>query len=396
MMKSKLMNRFIVNENLCSCSFYEFKIKHDYFSMSTIMMNKFFIACLFILLSACAQNPVKYLTINTPANLSLIKADQDLLIQGEGRGLYENNVVIKIEDLSGNTLMQVPTTMKTDEIGGSGQWTKNITLSRPVPATIKVSSFSPSPKEGDVAINSQSIVLTIANPFLKTQWRLEQYMQPSGQLTAVLQKTKITAEFEGTKITGNAGCNRYSGSYQLKNKSEISFPGHMHSTMMACSTEISIQEQHYLMALSSVVRYQLEQNRLMLLNDEQQTILIYHYIQPATLKNTSWQAMGINNGRGGVVSNSITHLVTAQFSDDKIKGNAGCNQFSANYVVNEQQLKIGPIRTTRKYCAEEGIMDQEQQFLQALKNSTQYEIKTDKLRLRNTSGSLQVDFSRKD
>ncbi len=361
--------------------------------MSMIMTNKLFIACLIILLSSCTHNPGKYLTINAPADLSIIKSDQTLVIQGEGKGLFENNVVIKIEDLSGNTLLQVPTTMKTNEIGGSGKWEKNITLTRPLPATIKITAFSPSPKDGDAAINSKSIVLTIANPFLKTQWQLEQYIEQSGQLTAVLPKTKITAEFEDTKISGNAGCNRYSGGFQLKNKSEITFPGQIATTMMACSTEISTQEQHYLKALSLVASYKLQQNQLMLLNKEQQTVLIFHYIQPITLENTRWQATGINNGRGGVVSNSITHLVTAQFSVNEIKGSAGCNQFSANYVVNKQQLKIGPARTTRKYCAEEGVMDQEQQFLQALKNSTQYEIKDDELRFRNANGSLQLGFS---
>ncbi|MCK5665417.1 MAG: META domain-containing protein, partial [Thiotrichaceae bacterium] len=211
-----------------------------------------------------------------------------------------------------------------------------------------------------------------------------------------LPKTKITAEFEDTKISGNAGCNHYSGNYKRKNKSDITFPGHFASTMMACSAEISTQEQHYLKALSSVASYQLQQNQLMLLNEEQQTILIFYYLQPITLKNTRWQATGINNGRGGVVSNSITHLVTAQFSDNEIKGNAGCNQFSANYLVNNHQLKIGPVRTTRKYCAEEGVMNLEQQFLQTLKNSTKYEIKGDRLRFRNANGSLQVSFSKKE
>jgi heat shock protein HslJ len=360
-----------------------------------IMTNKFFIVCLIIMVSGCTQTPAKYLTINVPANLSVIKADQDLLVQGEGKGLYENNVVIKIEDLSGNALMQVPTTMKTDKIGGSGQWEKNISLSRPVPAKIKITSFSPSPKDGEAAINSQSIVLTIDNPLLKTQWQLEQYLQPLGQLTGVLPKTKITAEFEDKKISGSAGCNRYSGGYQL-NKSEITFPGPITATMMACSTEISTQEQHYLKVLSGVASYQLQQNKLILLDKEQQTILIYRYIQSIALENTHWQAIIINNGRGGVVSNANTHLVSAQFSDSEIKGNAGCNQFSANYVVNNHQLKIGPVRTTRKYCSEEGVMDLEQQFLMALKQSTQYEIKADKLRLRNANGSLQIGFSRKD
>ena len=50
--------------------------------------------------------------------------------------------------------------------------------------------------------------------------------------------------------------------------------------------------------------------------------------------------------------------------------------------------------TTRRQCVEpEGIMAQEQQFLQALTVARQYRLTEGRLELRDSKGSLQVSFS---
>ena len=50
--------------------------------------------------------------------------------------------------------------------------------------------------------------------------------------------------------------------------------------------------------------------------------------------------------------------------------------------------------TTRRQCAEpEGVMAQEQEFLQALAAATQYTLTADRLELRDGNGSLQVTFT---
>ena len=49
--------------------------------------------------------------------------------------------------------------------------------------------------------------------------------------------------------------------------------------------------------------------------------------------------------------------------------------------------------TTRKHCAEpDGIMEQEQQYLQALVRAHAYTLKPDGLELRDENGSLQVRY----
>jgi heat shock protein HslJ len=49
--------------------------------------------------------------------------------------------------------------------------------------------------------------------------------------------------------------------------------------------------------------------------------------------------------------------------------------------------------TTRKHCAEpDGIMEQEQHYLQALARAHAYTLKPDRLELRDRDGSLQVSF----
>lgn len=95
-----------------------------------------------------------------------------------------------------------------------------------------------------------------------------------------------------------------------------------------------------------------------------------------------------------VVANKNTHLATIHFSQGKVQGNTGCNYFSASYEVNDQELRFGLPRTTRKVCAEDGYMEQEQQYLQALVNTARYELKAGKLNLRDNKGSLMVAFQK--
>ena len=163
---------------------------------------------------------------------------------------------------------------------------------------------------------------------------------------------------------------------------------------MACASEIAKQEQQYLKNLAMATHYQLENEKLILLNKDQQTVLEYQRVKPLTLENTVWQATGINNGRGGVVTNKNTHLATIRFSEGKVQGNTGCNNFFAGYELNDQNIRIGQPGTTRKFCAEDGLMEQEQQFLQALVNTVSYELKGGKLNLRDAKGSLMLAFQK--
>ena len=112
------------------------------------------------------------------------------------------------------------------------------------------------------------------------------------------------------------------------------------------------------------------------------------------MEDSVWRATGINNGRGGVVSRATTSRATALFANGEVSGTTGCNSFTASYeIIKGQQITIGPAMTTRKHCAEpDGIMEQEQQYLQALARTRTYTLETDRLELRDEKGSLQVRY----
>lgn len=76
---------------------------------------------------------------------------------------------------------------------------------------------------------------------------------------------EITAQFDGTRVAGKAGCNRYFGGYSL-NGSALMFKG-MGSTRMACAEAIMQAEQAFLKALAAATSYTVNGNTLTIAYD---------------------------------------------------------------------------------------------------------------------------------
>lgn len=96
-----------------------------------------------------------------------------------------------------------------------------------------------------------------------TSWEALSYNNGNQAVTGVLQGTILTANFSADgSVSGNAGCNDFSGSYKV-NGSSISI-GPLASTMKMCSdpTGVMDQEAQYLAALQSAATYRIETNVL--------------------------------------------------------------------------------------------------------------------------------------
>jgi len=63
-----------------------------------------------------------------------------------------------------------------------------------------------------------------------------------------------------------------------------------------------------------------------------------------------------------------------------IHGNTGCNSFFGNYTIDHSALSFNDIRSTEIAC-EQAIMDVENAFLQALRNTGSYDIENSVLTL---------------
>jgi heat shock protein HslJ len=90
--------------------------------------------------------------------------------------------------------------------------------------------------------------------------------------THPLEGTQPTIQFEDGQVSGNAGCNHYGGSYQIRGDA-ISF-GEISSTEMACQDPVGVmnQEQTYLDLLRSADRFALTDGVLTLFSGAHQIL----------------------------------------------------------------------------------------------------------------------------
>ena len=98
-------------------------------------------------------------------------------------------------------------------------------------------------------------------------------------------------------------------------------------------------------------------------------------VTTSDLGDTVWVLQSY--GEDGNLKNVLTDTeITAEFisSEGTIEGSAGCNSYFGSYEAEASQLSIpGPIAVTEMYCMEpEGVMEQEQQYLEILQAAESY------------------------
>jgi heat shock protein HslJ len=204
-----------------------------------------------------------------------------------------------------------------------------------------------------------------------------------------------TARFEGGRIVGTDGCNRYTAPYTATGTTLKVGAGGA-ATMMACPPEVMKQAEAFMGALTKADTFRMVDGQLQLLAGDG-TVVATFAAQRQALAGTSWQVTGYNNGRQAVVSVLSGTNVTLAFSDDgRATGVAGCNNFNAAYKQDGEKLTIGPAAATRKMCASPaGVMEQEQQFLKALETVATARMEGDRLELRTAAGALAATLARK-
>jgi heat shock protein HslJ len=212
---------------------------------------------------------------------------------------------------------------------------------------------------------------------------------------AILPDTGVTAQFntDGT-LSGSAGCNQYHGTYTTSGSS-ITIATPLATTLMACDGPVMDQENAYLTALGAAKTFTIRGEQLTLADANKTTVLTYQ-AQSQDLTGTSWEVIGFNNGKEAVVSVLLDTTISADFGrDGTLSGSAGCNDYNGSYTVNGDQIKIGPLASTQKFCGDPpGIMDQEAQYLAALEAAATYQIEGNVLEFRTQDGTLAVQFNK--
>jgi len=211
---------------------------------------------------------------------------------------------------------------------------------------------------------------------------------------SLLPDVVVSARFDGGRVQGSDGCNRYTAAYTTTG-STLQVGARGPTTRMACPPAVMRQAEAFIGALVRAGSYRVVDGQLQLATADG-TMLATLMAQPHSLAATSWRVTGYNNGKQAVVSVLAgTDLTMAFSTDGKVSGSAGCNSFTAPYGGEGQTLAVGPAVTTRKMCAApERVMEQEQQFLQALTTVTSARFEGNRLEMRTAAGALAITLVR--
>lgn len=254
-------------------------------------------------------------------------------------------------------------------------------------------STGPSPSAAGSAAGSTAGSTAAPSGLEGTLWQLTEYLGPAGNAVPVAAAVSASATFAAGTVSGNAGCNDYTGSFTVDgDKLTI---GTVATTRKACGPAETAVETAYLAALSKVATYAVSGGSLDLKTIEGQVGLHFVATEAVTLTGTRWVATSVNNGTGGVTGIIDGTSMTAIFGlDGKVAGSGGCNDYNGSYTTDGSKIKIGPLASTKKLCnSPDGIDSQEGQYFAALDKATTYAITAATvLELRDDGGALQVSF----
>jgi heat shock protein HslJ len=204
----------------------------------------------------------------------------------------------------------------------------------------------------------------------------------------------VDATIRRGSISGSTGCNRYAASYTVDGNALKINVGSM--TLIGCPAPEADIETAYITNLGNVRTYTATSDTLTMYDSGGNGILVYAAIPPATLDGVTWHVTGYNNGTGAVTSVVIGSDPTAIFDRaGTVSGDGSCNTFSGPAIVDGPSIKIGPLASTRRACADEALNTQEMQYLAALERATTYAARGMKLELRDAGGALMAAFEQR-
>ncbi len=188
----------------------------------------------------------------TPSAQMAFWADQTTINQGECTTLYwsvENVQAVWVYP-QGQPYQQYPQT---------GQGSQQV-----CPPTTTTYEMLVLMRDGTTTTMQVTITVIPAapqNPLAGTTWLASSYNNGTGAVVSVIGGTTLTAAFDQSQISGNGGCNAYSGPYWVSG-SNIAIGPLATNQMMCGEAAVMDQEQQFLAALQSAATYQLNGSRL--------------------------------------------------------------------------------------------------------------------------------------
>ncbi|MPY78646.1 MAG: META domain-containing protein [Actinophytocola sp.] len=221
--------------------------------------------------------------------------------------------------------------------------------------------------------------LPVGQEFLSTE------VTEAGEQRPLVKNTRIRLTFAERELTINAGCNTLFGDARLDSGRLV--VENMGGTEMGCAKPLMKQDKWLTDFFTSGPRWQHEGDTLTLTSGETTVTLVDRKVAEPdkSLRGTRWQLDTIIDGAtaSSAPGDMRAHLLFSE--DGTVRGNGGCNQLSARFERDGNQLTFSQIITTRMSCGQSRDRI-ERSVLAVLESSPRVEIEANRLTLTSDSG----------
>ena len=197
-----------------------------------------------------------------------------------------------------------------------------------------------------------------------------------------------SATFAGGKVSGSAGCNRFTASYEVDgDKLEL---GDIATSLMGCPPLADPVETEFLKDLRAVERWRIVNDELVLLDGDGQELL--RFGEPSL--DGSWAVTAFRR-KDAVESPVENTWLTAVFGEDGVlAGSTGCNDYEAPFTLAGRDLRISKPTVDSNTCEEpKGIMRQQREYLAALPRTRSFERNGSTLTLLAGDGTIVATYT---
>lgn len=222
-----------------------------------------------------------------------------------------------------------------------------------------------------------------------TSWELIQVSR-KGKNVVILKEAKITINFLENEINGFSGINNYSGDYMVKNNFTLS--ADVATTLMAGPENLMNIEQNFLDILQSFPKISYNASTLTLSNKKEVWTFKVLTLNKK-LKNTSWKLLNMDGKDVSKLISKNENNTTLSFNENGINGNSGINNYFGDYEIVNNNIKIGPLGSTRM-AGPENLMKVEREFLELLGNSKKVKLSDQKTLILTTDKGKTLIFEK--
>ena len=321
-----------------------------------------------------------YINILQPQGGTELDTANVILVSGMAAGLFEGNVVVEALDTDGNVLAQTATTIDSPEagIGGEGPWSVELSVQGQGEVPGQIYAYSSSPADGSLVASSTVNVTYFGEP-VTVEAYIEINEPPDGAVLDIANPVTVSGMgaglFEGNVVVEalDAEGNVLVQEATIVDSPDAGIGGEGPWTIqLTIDAEAGAPGQIHAFSPSPVDGSEMASDRIDVTygeGDMEQN--------EVKLEDHLWILASL----GGEEVLEGTHI-TAEFTDDRVAGSAGCNNYFASYESTDNSLTIGPAGSTMMFCAEpEGTMEQETQYLGALGTSAAYQIEDGLLKI---------------